>query len=303
MKTTPGWTGPALLRRLLPLLLLGAVLWLLPVGCQAATTCKVQFRENNGSKGTDNCMTKLTKKVKKGKKLALPTLPPKEGYVDLGWTGVKEGKTIEYKAGAKVTITKNTTFYAVRKKIKTCTVTFNNNKGTNSGSPYKELRQVVKKKTQITLPQVPAATGYTGLGWTTQKGASSPLYEAGSKVTITKSCTFYAVRKRIVYKTVQFRDPSGGTDQSYDSLAREVIADTQVTLPEILAPKGYTFLGWSVARGKKTDPDYLAGTKLAVKANMTLYAVLFPVSEEENPAQLAFGWQQSFRKIVMKLPV
>ena len=284
--------------RLLAVLLLGLVLWLIPAACQAATTCKVTFRENGGGKGVDNCMTKLTTTVRKGKKVTLPELPEKEGYVSLGWTGIKKGDTIEYKVGAKVEITKNTTFYAVRKKLKTCTVTFNNNKGTNSGPPYKELRQVVRKNTEITLPEVPEATGYIAVGWTTKKGATSPAYLPGSQMTIKKDTTFYAVRRKISYKRVLFRDQNGESDMQYDALEMEVLSGATITLPEVMPAKGYTFLGWSTSMGKKTSPDFLAGTTMPVDDNLTLYACMFPWSAEEDPAQLSYGWQQNFRKLI-----
>ncbi|MBQ1492563.1 MAG: InlB B-repeat-containing protein, partial [Blautia sp.] len=179
---------------LMLVLLLGVARFFFPMGCQAATTYKVYFRENGGGKGTDGQMSRLTVTVKKGKKVILPELPEKQGYLSLGWTSVKKGTSVEYRPGESVTIKSATTFYAVRQKRVKCKVKFKNNKGTSGKSPYKELAMTVYAGDKAVLPKVPPYAGYEGLGWTTTKAGTSPLYLEGSEVTVEDSITYYAVR-------------------------------------------------------------------------------------------------------------
>ena len=283
---------------LMLVLLLGVARFFFPMGCQAATTYKVYFRENGGGKGTDGQMSRLTVTVKKGKKVILPELPEKQGYLSLGWTSVKKGTSVEYRPGESVTIKSATTFYAVRQKRVKCKVKFKNNKGTSGKSPYKELAMTVYAGDKAVLPKVPPYAGYEGLGWTTTKAGTSPLYLEGSEVTVEDSITYYAVRKKSSAVSISFFSKEGKTEDKYASLATTVFQGAEVTLPEVEPDPGYTFLGWSQSQGRETNPEYLAGATLSLQRSMNLYAVMYPYVKEQNVTELPVGWQQVFRKIV-----
>lgn len=102
-----------------------------------------------------------------------------------------------------ITVKKNLNFYAVYKKMP-YKVTFNNNSGTSTSKTYTSLDLYAEKNQKITLPEVPKAKGYINLGWTTTKGGKNPVYAAGSQVKVTKNTTYYAVRRKSKYYTVQF---------------------------------------------------------------------------------------------------
>ena len=105
---------------------------------------------------------------------------------------MKKGKTAQYKAGDKVKVTANMTFYAVRQKNVYYTVSFYSATGTAS-SAFKALNKKAISGNSITLPSLPSKIGYVGVGWSTKKNASSASYKVGTKLKVTKNVNLYAV--------------------------------------------------------------------------------------------------------------
>ena len=260
---------------------------------QAATVCTVRFRETDGR--ASKKLMELTVKVNKGKKLTLPALPDKTGYISLGWAKKKNSTEVQYKPAERVKITRDTVFYTVR--LKGCTIRFNNNSGTNTGATYARMTQVVYKDSTITLPEVPPAAGYENLGWTTKKGKTTPVYAPGTLIKVSKNMYFYAVRRKNVSVTLTFADSSGEIDDTYAKLSVTEPAGKSVTLPSVPNPEGYTFLGWAGAPGS-TRAQYLAGQTVTLSTNIRLCAVMFPRSAEEDPLTLENGWQMLYKQII-----
>lgn len=53
-------------------------------------------------------------------------------------------------------------------------------------------------------------------------------------------------------------------------------------LPNSSNTQDYTFLGWALEPGKKTDPDFLEYQRVRLLQNTTLYGVYYPNSEEKD---------------------
>lgn len=234
----------------------------------AATYYTVSFRSPTGA--TSSAFNKLKVRVKSGTKVKMPSVPAKTGYTALGWSTRKNASSAAYTVGKSYTIRKNITFYAVRKYVGTAKVYFNNNKGTSSSSVYTRINKKVTKNTYITLPTVPTASGYTNLGWTTSKGKSTPLYKVGTKVKITKTTRFYAVRRKNV--SVNFYLENGSQTSAYKKLKETVAAGTYVTMPSVPAANGYVTYGWTNTKNG-TTVKYYAGKKYKISSNTKLYAV------------------------------
>lgn len=145
----------------------------------------VKFTNNSGTT-TSKAYTSLTTVVTKKTSIVLPTVPKASGYINLGWTTVKKGTTAMYKAGDRVTISKSTKFYAVRKKsakIYLCT---------KAGKLWKTIE--VEKNSYYTLPGAKNKNGYTMMGWSKKKNQSkNPQYEVGEKIKITGNIKLYSV--------------------------------------------------------------------------------------------------------------
>lgn len=152
----------------------------------------VVFNNNKGT-STSKVYTSLKQYAKKNQAVILPEVPKAAGYQNLGWTTSK-GKTAPlYKAGSKVKITKNTSFYAVRRKSNYYKVYFYQGDG-QMPSAYKKLAMTVEEGTTITFPAVPARTGYTNKGWSSKMNSATA--SSLKTYTVKKNVKFYSVQKK-----------------------------------------------------------------------------------------------------------
>ena len=147
-----------------------------------ANAYTVSYNANGGS------VSPSSAKVTAGGSVTLPT-PTRSGYICLGWSTSSSATTATYSCGATYKPTQNITLYAVWKKNAPtmCTLTYNANGG--SVSPSSATFEMGKT---VTLP-TPTRSGYTCLGWSTNKSATSAEYECGKSYTILGSATLYAV--------------------------------------------------------------------------------------------------------------
>lgn len=221
---------------------------------------------------TSSAFKALTIQAVSGTKITLPEVPGRTGYACLGWSTKKNAKSATYAAGKSITVKKNLTFYAVRQKLPTYTVKFNNNSGTSTSSVYTSLAKKIYRGYYVTLPAVPTVKGYQNLGWTTTKKGTTAQYTEGSKVKVTKNMTFYAVRKKAVYYITAFYSPSGTSDSAYAALRQKTLSGTSIKLPSIPAREGYVNLGWSTKKNASTAA-YKEGAVYKVTKHQKLYAV------------------------------
>lgn len=146
----------------------------------------VSFYLGNGS--SNSTYQKLQKKVEEGTYYTLPTVPSRSGYVNLGWSTTVNGKTsTAKKVGTKIKISGNIKYYAVQMQ----SVSVNLCKA--NGSVWKTV--TLGKGGYLKLPSASNATGYTFMGWSKTRrtgSATSPDYEAGELVKISKTTTLYA---------------------------------------------------------------------------------------------------------------
>lgn len=238
---------------------------------QAATTNVVaRFWNTNGRPVYNQLRIKTTA----GKRIKLPSVPSVKGYRNLGWSTRKNTTKITYKAGQTITLKKNLSLYAVRKKVGTYTVAFYNSNGSSS-TAFAKLKTTVTKNDYLTLPSVPAKSGYEVLGWSTSKNASRANYAVGKKIRIKKSQRLYAVYKKNA--TVTLCKNNGAV---YKTIS--VRSGTSYKLPSVSNASGYTFMGWDYQPGKCVAPRYEAGESITVNGNVKLYAVVFNRSAEEE---------------------
>ncbi len=151
------------------------------------------------------------------------------------------------------------------------TLTYNANGG--SGAP---ASQTVKANTGFYLSSSkPTRSGYTFLGWSTKKNATSASYAPGKGVKLSSNVTLYAVWKKNVddseakYYTLTYNANGGAGAPA----SQTVKANTGFYLSssEPIRP-GYTFLGWSTKKNA-TSASYAPGKGVKLSSNVTLYAV------------------------------
>ena len=152
----------------------------------------------------------------------------------------------------------------------TYTIKFNNRYGTSTSNAYKRLEIVARKNQVITLPTVADLEGYRTVGWTTEKGGTTPIYKMGSKVKATKSMTYYLVRQKIDYCTVRFYTNRGAT--AFTALNKKVEKGKTIKLPQQPTYSLYTSKGWTQTKGSSTV-TYKAGASVKVTANLKFFAI------------------------------
>lgn len=235
------------------------------------------FYSKNGK--TNAFYRNLGKTVEKGTTIIMPALQETLGYEAIGWSLTKGSTKADYLAGQTVTLKADTKFYAAYKYVGKCTVKFNNNSGTSSSKSYTSLNCTVTKNSYITLPELPKASGYINLGWTTVKKGSTVVYKAGAKIKVTKSLKLYTVRQKSY--NVYLYTKNGKLWKTV-----EVGKNSYLKLPGVQNKNGYTMLGWSTKKGQSTKPTYEVGQSIKITKSIKLYSVLFVRSKEKDNSAL-----------------
>lgn len=195
----------------------------------------VKFTSNSG-KSTSKKFTSLNTTVTRFSYFTVPAVPKVSGYQALGWTTVKNGKTVKYKPGDIIKVSKNITFYGVYQK--TCKVYLR----TKGGKLWKTVE--VAKGSYYELPGVRNKNGYTMMGWSTKKGQSkNAKYEVGEKVKVSKNITLYSVlfvrSKETDYSGLQLQKITAGLTSKYKQVI--FVGDSRTVLMErTLVKCGYT---------------------------------------------------------------
>lgn len=254
----------------------------------------IKFRNNSGKNSAE--FKALTTKTTK-KKIKLPEVPQLEGYKALGWTTQKRGTKALYKAGSKFKMKeKSTKLYAVYEEVEYYTVNFYRGDGSRTAA-YRALTLKVAEDTVIKFPEVPSRTGYVSIGWSNKKNPSSAL--KATSVKVTKNLKYYAVQKKGV--EVNFYN-SDGSELWKTSMAAK---GQGLRLPTVANVQGSTFMGWSTARGKTVEPNYLPGSVITIKTDeVRLYAVMYDHSKENasgpisNAKSLTSQTRNKYKEII-----
>jgi len=196
------------------------------------------------------------------------TKPARDGYDFTGWNTKADGSGTAYASGGKYTKNESATLYA-QWKLKTYTITYNANGGTNAPSAQTKTHGV-----DLTLSSSKATrVGYGFSGWNTNASGTGTSYAPGAKYTKNENITLYAQWKLNTY-TVSY-DANGGKGAPSDQTKKY---GTDLTLSTTKPTReGYTFANWNTkADGKGTS--YSSGGKYTGNADLMLYAVWTPIT-------------------------
>ena len=205
------------------------------------------------------------------------TKPTRTGHKFKGWSTSSTATVATYLPGESYTANSGTTLYAVWEK-ETYDVYYNANEGT--GAPSTQTKYY---GTTLTLSdKEPTRTGYTFLGWSTDRNAESAVYDAGGSYTDNTSATLYAIWKINTY-TVTY-DANGGTGAP--SAQIKTYGQPLILSSKVPVRSGYTFLGWSESN-TATDAVYQAGGEYIENSNAVLYAI-WEKDKSENKVQVTY---------------
>jgi len=202
------------------------------------------------------------------------TKPTKIGYNFLGWSESSTATTATYSAGGKYTKDANVTLYAVW-KINKYRISYDANGG--SGGPT--FTEVEYNKNTLLSTNKPTKTGYTFLGWSTSKSATTQEYNAGGTYPktggVTSDVTLYAVWKISTYTISYDANGGEGAPGSQQATYGQKIRLSSTTPKRHWASIWgvdigyYEFQYWQGNDGK----IYYPGEEILVTRNLTLKAV------------------------------
>ncbi len=161
-----------------------------------------------------------------------PEAPIREGYTFDGWNGVTVGTTT-YIPSTK----------SAKWKINSYTATFDANGGCFNDDPAAlTMTKSFNYNAAVSAPATPAQTGYTFLGWSTDKDAkeATPLGNMPAGDT-----TYYAVYALTDYTITYYVDGA-----EHLVVANKHMGDS-ITLEAAPIKTGYTFSGWKDAEGNE----------------------------------------------------
>ena len=143
-------------------------------------------------------------------------------------------------------------------------VSYNANGG--SGAPASQTKTY---GSNLTLSSTkPTRTGYTFLGWSTDKNATSATYQSSGSYTSNSGAILYAVWKKNTY-TVSYNANGGSGAPASQTKTYGATLTLSSTKP---TRTNYNFKGWSKDKNAAT-PTYSAGGVYTEDTAVTLYAV------------------------------
>ena len=191
--------------------------------------------------------------------IILPKITRDE-YEVLGWSLEKDGATSQHKAGDKVTINNDTTYYAITRKKLT---TFFDKNVADSVEKKEQSCYLYNNNTScyITAPNA-TRTDYKMIGWSTSSNSTSAQYKVGEQIKVTKEQKYYAITAKTI--TISFNLASARSCNIYN---RET--ECSITMPVFNIVGSYNG-AWGT---QVIDPEtkYWVGKSYSFSKDTTLY--------------------------------
>lgn len=154
-------------------------------------TLKLSFNASSGSDAPSALSATIYNSTTSYKFTIPSKKPTRTGYSFLGWSKTSGATSASYSAGSTISISSNTTLYAVW-KANTYTVTYNANGGEFASDSVTTQTKTYGQTMSISASQ-PSKANYNFLGWSTSSTATSATYDNGSSFTTNDNTTLYAV--------------------------------------------------------------------------------------------------------------
>ena len=217
-------------------------------------TTYIVYNRNGGQTGPKGVVP-----VKIGNAYVSKTVPTKAGYVFAGWV-LDTNKNKVYSAGEKINC-KTTTGLTARWK---CQVTYVDSLNTSKTVSY--VTNIGSVEVAAGQPGKFGKTGYKFLGWSYNKNATKPSITTGTKFTVNKNVTLYAVWDNKVSLTYNSNGGSNGPTGITNSVYGKAI-QIKTKVP---TRAGYDFVGWVLAGDE--SKVYKPGGTITLYKNGTLKA-------------------------------
>ncbi|MBR5232572.1 MAG: bacterial Ig-like domain-containing protein [Clostridia bacterium] len=246
-------------------------------------TYTLTYNTNGGSSGSGTASGDSVYTIKSD-------IPEKFGYTFLGWSKSSSATSASYKPGDSITLTSNTTLYAVWKQYtlypamsETANIAFKGQKCFYKFTPSTSGKYVIyssgSNDTKVYLYNS-SGTEITNNDDVGTNRNFQLVYNLTAGTTYYYAVTFYSssMSGSIPFKfgpvyTISYSANGGSGAPTAQSKNYGINITLSTNIP---TKEGYTFLGWAL-RSSATSPAYEPGDTFAVDANNTLYAVWEPI--------------------------
>ena len=213
--------------------------------------------------------------------VTLPTITAASGFEVVGWGSSASSTTKSASVGQSVSISKNTTYYAVTKSKDAYKVTFNKNGASSIGATSLICyRYNNASSCTVKLPTITAASGFEVVGWGSSASSTTKSASVGQSVSLSKDAKYYAITKSATDYKVTFRprtasigSHSVGTGIVPSCYRYNGASSCNVTTPSVNLSSGQTFLGWST-NANATSSTIKDNQTVSVKKDVTYYAIV-----------------------------
>jgi len=206
--------------------------------------------------------------------LAAATLTAKTGYTAIGWNTNKAATTSSLNSGANVTLSSNQTYYSITKNNTNLTGTFSlqdTNAATTSATSTSCTRYNGATSCSIKAPTLTAKTGYTAIGWNTNKAATTSSLNSGANVILSSNQTYYSITKNNTNLTATFNGNGATAGSTSGSCTRYNGASSCAVKSPSITRAGFTIHGWNT--NKDATSGTAAGSNVSINTNTTYYAI------------------------------
>ena len=221
---------------------------------------KIEYELNGGTvEGNPNVYTNLTQDF---------TLknPTKEGYTFIGWTG-SNGDTPQ----KEVTIEKwsrGDRKYIANWQINSYTVTYDYK--TNGGTSSTKTTATVNYQAKIDLTPTATKSGYTFVGWNTNKDATVGITDLTMG---TENVTLYAIYKKVIVATFKYYNNQTSTiSNTVFNNTTSVTIKSPTIANTTISGTTYTARGWSTSNVGNATINLNANTNVTLSESRTYYA-------------------------------
>ena len=189
-----------------------------------------------------------------------PSFYANSGYTVYGWDEDPSAETATYAIGSAISLSASgRTFYSII--ANTFTITFISqdpdhlvfgNTGTGTATQVCDLR--LSASCTVNFPGLALDTDLDFLGWTTENGGTSAMYQTSDSVEVTSATTYYTVSKKDVTLSFNLVDTAhlafaSGASNTASCTIYNSASSCSITAPSLNVSSAYTLLGWSTTSG------------------------------------------------------
>lgn len=185
-----------------------------------------------------------------------------------GWNTLANGTGTTYLAASTITLSADTTLFALWTSVPTYTVTYLGNGHTSGSTPA----AVTSSNSAINLSAntgVLSKTNFTFNGWNTQADGLGTRYDVGAVFALSANTTLYAEWLGNLYSITY--NANGATSGSVPSASSGRNSIAVSINSGGLTKNGFVFDGWNTS-GDGTGTNVAAGSSFAPTSNTTLFA-------------------------------